>query len=163
MGASYSGAAATFRVLRGVPGRGAWWWLYAHVPGFAPVSEWAYAFFARRRGLLDLVSKILWGPKLEPERYELVCWVFLRLFGAIYVAAFTSLAVQIEGLVGQAGILPVAGLPRRGAPRARRRRVSDRSHALLAERERRRACSPAPSPARCWDCWSSSTAGRGPR
>jgi predicted DCC family thiol-disulfide oxidoreductase YuxK len=104
----YSGAAATFRVLREAPGRAAWWWLYAHVPGFATISEWAYRFFARRRGLLNLVSKTLWGPSLEPERYELVCWVFLRLFGAIYVAAFTSLAVQIEGLVGHEGILPLA-------------------------------------------------------
>jgi hypothetical protein len=70
-------------------------------------SEWAYAFFARRRGLLNRVSKLLWGPALEPERYELVSWVFLRLLGAIYVAAFASLAVQIQGLVGHAGILPL--------------------------------------------------------
>jgi hypothetical protein len=33
-------------------------------------------------------------------------WVFLRLFGAIYVAAFASLGVQVIGLVGQGGILP---------------------------------------------------------
>ena len=108
-GRVYSGAAATFRVLHGVPGRDAWWWLYEHAPGFARMSEWTYAFFARRRGLLDVVSKSLWGPALEAERYELVSWVFLRLFGAIYVAAFSSLAVQIEGLVGHAGILPVTG------------------------------------------------------
>src|SRR6185369_15971000 len=63
--------------------------------------------FARRRGLLNVVSKTLWGPRLEPESYDVVSWVFLRLFGAIYVAAFASLAVQIEGLVGNAGILPV--------------------------------------------------------
>ena len=108
-GRVYAGAAATFRVLRGISGRAAWWWLYAHVPGFAPVSEWSYHFFARRRGLLNVITKSLWGPKLEPERYELVCWVFLRGLGAIYVAAFASLAVQIEGLVGSAGILPLAG------------------------------------------------------
>src|SRR5207244_8263605 len=103
----YSGAAATYRVLRHVPGRGAWWWLYAHVPGFAVVSERSYAFIARRRGLLNRVSKLLWGPALEPERYELVSWVFLRLLGAIYLAAFLSLAVQIQGLIGHAGILPL--------------------------------------------------------
>ena len=34
-GATYSGAAATFRLLRNAPGRAAWWWLYRHVPGFA--------------------------------------------------------------------------------------------------------------------------------
>src|SRR4029079_12990091 len=99
-GRVYSGAAATFRVLREIPGRGAWFWLYRHVPGFAPASEWTYHFFARRRGLLNVVSKTLWGPRPERERYERVSWVFLRLFGAIYVAAFASLAVQIDGLVG---------------------------------------------------------------
>jgi len=106
-GKVYSGAAATYRVLRHVPGRGAWWWLYTHVPGFAVASERSYAFIARRRGLLNRVSKLLWGPALEPERYELVSWVFLRLLGAIYLAAFVSLGVQILGLVGDAGILPL--------------------------------------------------------
>ena len=84
-----------------------WWWLYAHVPGFAPASEWAYEFFARRRGALNWISKLLWGAKLEPERYDLVSWLFLRLFGTIYVAAFASLGVQILGLVGSSGILPL--------------------------------------------------------
>src|SRR6266446_3697709 len=106
-GQVYSGAAATYRVLRHARGRAAWWWLYAHLPGFSIASEWAYAFFARRRGLLNRVSKLLWGPALEPERYELVSWVFLRLLGAIYLAAFVSLGVQILELVGHAGILPL--------------------------------------------------------
>jgi predicted DCC family thiol-disulfide oxidoreductase YuxK len=108
-GRVHSGAAATFRVLREAPGRAAWWWLHAHVPGFAPLSEWAYRFFAHRRGLLNAVTKVLWGPKLEPERCAIVCWLFLRGLGAIYITAFASLAVQIEGLVGHAGILPFAG------------------------------------------------------
>jgi len=57
--------------------------------------------------LLTQVSKLLWGPRLEAEAYTLVTWVFLRLFGAIYVAAFASLFVQIKGLVGEHGILPL--------------------------------------------------------
>ncbi len=105
-GRTYSGAAAALRVLRHAPGRAPWWWCYSHLPGFAAVSEWAYAFFARRRGLLGGVTKLLWGPKLEAEHYTLVSWVFLRLFGAVYAAAFASLAVQILGLVGHQGILP---------------------------------------------------------
>lgn len=105
-GRVYSGAAATFRVLRAAPGRAPWWWCYSHLPGFAAVCEWAYTFLARRRRLLNGVTKLLWGPKLEAERYTLVSWVFLRLFGAIYLAAFASLAVQILGLIGHAGILP---------------------------------------------------------
>jgi len=106
-GGVYSGAAATFRVLRLVPGRSGWWWLYTHLPGFAPMSERAYAFFGHHRGFLATVTRLLWGRTLVPERYELVSWLFLRLLGAIYVAAFVSLAVQIQGLVGSAGILPL--------------------------------------------------------
>ena len=107
-GRVYSGAAATFRVLRHSRGRAAWWWCYSRVPGFAALSEWTYAFLARRRGFLDRVTKLLWGPELHAERYALVSWIFLRLFGAIYVAAFASLGVQILGLVGHDGILPLA-------------------------------------------------------
>jgi hypothetical protein len=33
-------------------------------------------------------------------------WLFLRLLGIVYFAAFVSLAVQITGLVGERGILP---------------------------------------------------------
>jgi predicted DCC family thiol-disulfide oxidoreductase YuxK len=106
-GRVYSGAAATFQVLRYAPGRSLWWWSYAHLPGFASMSEWAYAFFARRRGLLNGLTKLLWGPVLVAERYALVSAVFLRLLGVIYVAAFASLGVQILGLIGHAGILPV--------------------------------------------------------
>jgi predicted DCC family thiol-disulfide oxidoreductase YuxK len=106
-GRVYAGAAATFRVLRQAPGRTAWWWCYSHLPGFATLSEWAYQYLARRRSLLNRITKLLWGPALQAERYVLVSWAFLRLFGAIYVAAFVSLGVQILGLVGHAGILPL--------------------------------------------------------
>ncbi len=106
-GQVYSGAAATYRVLRHAQGRRIWWWLYARVPGFAPVSEWAYGFFARRRDVLTRVTTLLWGAALEPDRYDLVRWIFLRGLGLIYFAAFASLAVQILGLVGEAGVLPL--------------------------------------------------------
>ena len=106
-GRIFSGAAATFRVLRLVPGRSAWWWCYSRLPGFAAVSEYGYAFFARRRGLLAGFTKFLWGNALAAESYTLVSWIFLRLFGAIYVAAFVSLGVQILGLIGHDGILPI--------------------------------------------------------
>ena len=33
-------------------------------------------------------------------------WLFLRLLGVVYLIAFASLAVQINGLVGERGILP---------------------------------------------------------
>jgi predicted DCC family thiol-disulfide oxidoreductase YuxK len=106
-GRVYAGAAATFQVLRHAAGRGAWWWCYEHLPGFAVLSECAYTFFARHRGLLSFLTRALWGTELHAEQYDLVSWVFLRLLGAIYIAAFGSLAVQIVGLAGADGILPL--------------------------------------------------------
>ena len=40
--------------------------------------------------------------------YQLVSALFLRLLGVIYLIAFASLSVQIEGLIGSTGILPIA-------------------------------------------------------
>ncbi|MGE5154324.1 MAG: lipase maturation factor family protein, partial [Bdellovibrio bacteriovorus] len=40
--------------------------------------------------------------------YRLVAWVFLRLLGLIYLAAFASLAPQIEALAGSQGIYPMS-------------------------------------------------------
>jgi len=39
--------------------------------------------------------------------YRVGCWLFLRLLGVVYLIAFVSLWVQIDGLVGSEGILPV--------------------------------------------------------
>lgn len=104
---AFAGAAAAFWLLRYAPGRGFWWWLYRYVPGFAALSEAAYTYLSRRRGQLAVLTRLLWGKRLEPVRNDLVRWVFLRGLGLVYVAAFFSLAVQILGLVGSQGILPL--------------------------------------------------------
>jgi len=46
----------------------------------------------------------LWRP---PEAYRLTTLMFLKGLGLVYAVAFASLAVQIEGLVGSLGILPL--------------------------------------------------------
>ena len=102
------GAAATFRLLAYAPSRGGWWWVYEHVPGFGTVSEAAYTYLSQRRGLLAFLTRALWGTPLARERSDLVSWIFLRGLGLIYVAAFYSLVVQILGLVGGHGILPLS-------------------------------------------------------
>ena len=105
-GGVYSGAAATFRLLRHAPGRAAWWWCYAHLPGFAPLSEWAYAFCACRRGLLNRSRKLLWGPALRGGALRAGELGFLAAVWCDLCCAFASLGVQILGLIGHAGILP---------------------------------------------------------
>ena len=42
------------------------------------------------------------------SEYILVSWLFLRGLALVYFSAFASMAVQIEGLVGADGILPIA-------------------------------------------------------
>ena len=44
------------------------------------------------------------------QDYERISALFIRLLGIIYLIAFASLLVQIQGLVGSRGILPVADL-----------------------------------------------------
>ena len=80
------------------------------MPGFAAVSEWAYAFIAAHRSAFFRISLLLWGKNHEPPRYDLVSFLFLRLLGLVYLAAFVSFAVQAQGLIGSHGILPLAEL-----------------------------------------------------
>lgn len=103
-----SAAEASFLTLSHARGKGFWLWLYRNVPGFAAVSEWAYAFTAAHRPAFFRLSLLLWGRNHEPPRYELVSFLFLRLLGLVYLSAFVSFAVQAQGLIGSHGILPLA-------------------------------------------------------
>jgi hypothetical protein len=105
-----SAAEASFLTLSHATGRGFWLALYRRLPGFAPVSELAYAFIAAHRVAFFRVSLLLWGRSHEPPRYDLVSFLFLRLFGLIHLSAFVSFAVQAQGLIGSRGILPLSEL-----------------------------------------------------
>ena len=41
------------------------------------------------------------------DEHRLTAWLFLKLLALIYFVAFLSLSVEITGLVGANGILPV--------------------------------------------------------
>ena len=77
------------------------------MPGFAAVSERVYAFIAAHRSASYRISLCLWGKDYGPPRYDLVSFLFLRLFGLIYLSAFVSFGVQAPGLIGSHGILPL--------------------------------------------------------
>jgi predicted DCC family thiol-disulfide oxidoreductase YuxK len=109
-GAIYSGAAAVFRLLRLAPGKGWMWGLYEHVPGFAAVSAATYRFVAAHRPFFFRVTKLLWGEHVEQPPVQVTRQLFLRLLAGIYLIAFVSLYVQIPGLIGNRGILPVGNL-----------------------------------------------------
>ena len=105
-GRVYSGAEAVFRSLTYSAFRGWPLWIYEHVPGVAPVTEWAYHFVAQRREGFSFLTRLLWGREGALPTYSLVRWVFLRLMGIIYLIAFISLGTQMSGLIGSNGISP---------------------------------------------------------
>lgn len=65
-------------------------------------------------GTMGTILGRVFGPARD---CELTAWLFLKGLAAIYVAAFLSLAVQIEGLAGAHGILPFRELLARGFAR----------------------------------------------
>ena len=109
-GSRASAAEASFLTLSHAGGKGFWLRLYKKLPGFAAVSELTYALIAAHRSAAYRVTLFLWGRDFGPPRYDLASFLFMRLFGLIYLSAFASFGVQALGLIGSHGILPVAEL-----------------------------------------------------
>jgi predicted DCC family thiol-disulfide oxidoreductase YuxK len=104
------GADASFRTLSHARGKGLGARLYRRLPGFATLAELIYAFIAAHRSAFYRITLILWGKDFGPPRYDLGAFLFLRLFGLIYLSAFVSFGVQAQGLIGSRGILPLTEL-----------------------------------------------------
>jgi predicted DCC family thiol-disulfide oxidoreductase YuxK len=106
-GSVRSGAAAVFEALavadKRLPLR-----VYESVPGAAAASELGYRIIARHRPFFSRLTMMLWGRGGEPSSFAVSSWVFLRLMGVVYLAAFWSLGSQVIGLVGRNGILPAS-------------------------------------------------------
>ncbi len=65
------------------------------------------------------LTRLTFGKRIEPARFALTQWLFLRVLAAIYIVAFASLAVQVTGLLGEHGILAGARFLRPGGRRPR--------------------------------------------
>jgi predicted DCC family thiol-disulfide oxidoreductase YuxK len=107
-GRVFAGAEAVARMLALGSGSGFWLWLYRHIPGAAPAAELAYRAVASHRPAATAVTHLLWGSSVEKPTYFVATALFLRLVGLCYVAAFLSLFLQVDGLVGSHGVLPIA-------------------------------------------------------
>ena len=106
-GRVYRGAEAVFRSLgNSIAGRQLIW-SYERVPGFAAATEAAYAVIARHRQVASFFTRWLWGNDVRPPTYFVTRDLLLRSLGAIYLVAFVSLWLQVDGLIGNEGILPV--------------------------------------------------------
>ncbi len=105
-GRVYRGAEAVFHSLTFAPRRGWLLPLYKNVPGLAPVSDAAYRFIARHRQLASGFTRVLWGKGVARPTYFVTRDIFIRALGIVYLIAFISLWTQIDGLMGERGILP---------------------------------------------------------
>jgi len=106
-GKAFFAAEAVYRSLRCRSSRKWLAWSYDHVPGFTAVSELAYKLIARHRGIGSAVTRLLWGEDVRPPTYFWARRWFLRALGLIYLIAFVSLWVQVDGLIGSDGISPI--------------------------------------------------------
>jgi predicted DCC family thiol-disulfide oxidoreductase YuxK len=109
-GRVFSGAEAVYRSLGRGGGRGFGCWAFEHFPGFAPLSNFAYAFIARHRELAHRVTSLVWGEDIRRPTYFHACRWFLRFLGLIYLIAFLSFWMQADGLIGSAGLMPLPQL-----------------------------------------------------
>jgi predicted DCC family thiol-disulfide oxidoreductase YuxK len=75
---------------------------------YLPFTEPFYGFIASRRDFFYHLTKWTFGTQIEPARFALTQWIFVRMLAVIYAIAFGSLIGQITGLLGARGILPVA-------------------------------------------------------
>jgi predicted DCC family thiol-disulfide oxidoreductase YuxK len=107
-GQTFFAAEAVYRSLRYRSSHKWLTWSYDHVPGFAAISETAYKFIAHHRPLGSTVTRLLWGKDVRPPTYFWARRWLLRLLGLIFLIAFVSLWVQIDGLVGSNGVSPVS-------------------------------------------------------
>ena len=73
-------------------------------------SEILYRAIAHNRSHLSRVSAFLFGKQMGPSCYVFSRWLFIRALAAIFLIAFVSLWVQIEGLIGSQGILPAINI-----------------------------------------------------
>src|SRR5438874_743547 len=83
-------------------------WSYDHVLGFAALSETGYGLIARHRNFASAVTLLLWGQDVRRPTYVWAQRWFLHALGVIYLIAFVSLWVQVDGLFGNNGISPVS-------------------------------------------------------
>ena len=102
------GAEAVFRSLARGRGWGVLAGCYDRVPGFAAVTEAVYAAVARNRMLASRGTRLLWGNDVRRPTYFITRRWFLRGLGLVFLIAFSSLWVQVDGLIGSNGISPVA-------------------------------------------------------
>jgi predicted DCC family thiol-disulfide oxidoreductase YuxK/general stress protein CsbA len=106
-GRRWSNAEAITRLLARVPEYSWMDWVYRKIPGFGFIAEFAYQIVSAQRNLLYGITRALWGSRITVPAYTFAAGLLARGLPVIYLIAFFSLAIQVRGLLGSSGILPV--------------------------------------------------------
>ncbi|MEO5721995.1 MAG: lipase maturation factor family protein [Chthoniobacterales bacterium] len=107
-GTVYRAAEAVLRSL-GYSRHKKWtFWCYEHVPGFAALTEAGYGMVAHHRMLASAGTRFLWGSDVRRPTYFAARRGFLKTLGLVYLFAFISLWTQVDGLMGEHGLLPAS-------------------------------------------------------
>ena len=104
-GRVFSGAEAVYRSLGKGGGSGFGRWAFEHVPGFASVFKLRLS--PSLPGIATLahhVTSLFWGEDVRRPTYFHARRWFLRFLGVIYLIAFLSFWVQVDGLIGARGL-----------------------------------------------------------
>jgi hypothetical protein len=102
-----AGAEAIVRALELSGQKRSLTWMYRHLPVIATAADLAYRFVSAHRGGADKVDRLLLEDPSDPRRSHVATRaLFLRGMGVVYLIAFVSLWVQIDGLAGSRGIMP---------------------------------------------------------
>jgi predicted DCC family thiol-disulfide oxidoreductase YuxK len=117
-GRATAGARAVFRLLAEAGEKRWLGWVYENLPAFAAVAEGVYDLVAGHRRLAAAATRQLWGTMAERPRYRRTRAIFLRAMGGVYLTAFWSMAIQVDGLIGSRGIVPVRDFLRAIGPMA---------------------------------------------
>ncbi|MDX2111798.1 MAG: lipase maturation factor family protein [Verrucomicrobiota bacterium] len=106
-GHAYSGAEAVYKALAVQSGLAWVNELYECSPLFAKISEVGYGIVARNRMLFSRITRLAWGKHVAAPGYRVAGYLFPRVLGAVALIALLSLWMQVDGLIGSHGILPM--------------------------------------------------------
>jgi predicted DCC family thiol-disulfide oxidoreductase YuxK len=105
-GRVYRGAEAIFQLLA-VGHRQLPLWLYKRIPGFSRIADRVYRWVEQHRPLVARIVRFFYGRDPRATSWIQARNAFLKVLGLIVVAAFVSLGVQLGGLFGPTGIVPI--------------------------------------------------------
>ena len=119
-------------------------WLYVEPPGVRrgrrrrPTTSWPGTGTRR-----CVATRLLWGSVDRRPSYRRTRAIFLRGLGVVYLAAFWSLAVQVDGLIGSRGIAPGRRVPGRASGRSSGADATGRSRPCSGSTPRTGPCTPS--------------------